>query len=57
VWRQDDNGNRFLIADSLSQDEAAKMVRELEHGGHKQVYWSEQDSEHSNGTEMKTRLF
>jgi hypothetical protein len=50
VWRQDDNGNRFLIARDLPQEEASKMVQELERRGHKQVYWSEQDTEEPNET-------
>ncbi|HTJ66068.1 MAG TPA: hypothetical protein VL551_00940 [Actinospica sp.] len=40
VWRQDDNGNRYLV--SAHEDEAAARARaaELESGVvHKQTYW------------------
>jgi len=40
VWRQDDNGNRYLV--STHPDEAAALLRvaELESGvAHKQTYW------------------
>ena len=40
VWRQDDNGNRYLV--SAHADEAAARVRlaDLESGVvHKQTYW------------------
>lgn len=42
VWRQDDNGNRYLV--SAHSDEAAARLRvaELESGvAHKQTYWVE----------------
>ncbi|WP_084315977.1 hypothetical protein [Actinospica robiniae] len=46
VWRQDDNGNRYLV--SAHPDVAAARIRvaELESGvAHKQTYWvSERDS-------------
>jgi hypothetical protein len=41
VWRQDDSGNRFLVALGLSHSDAAKMVSEFEQRGHKQSYWAE----------------
>ena len=41
VWRQDENGNTFLVKGGLSQSEALWLVREYEQKGHKQVYWAE----------------
>lgn len=41
VHRQDDNGNRFLVATGLSRVEAERLSAELESRGHKQVYWVE----------------
>jgi hypothetical protein len=43
VWRIDDNGNTFAVRQSLSREEAARLVAELEARGHKQTYWAEQD--------------
>jgi hypothetical protein len=39
VWRRDDNGNIFLIKDGLDENDAFRIVRELEDTGHKQSYW------------------
>jgi hypothetical protein len=39
--RQDDNGNRFVVATNLNREEAERMVVEFEARGHKQVYWIE----------------
>ena len=51
VWRQDDNGNRYLV--SAHADEAAARVRlaDLESGVvHKQTYWiSERAVPHQAG--------
>ncbi len=44
VWRQDDNGNVFLVKNGLSIPEAQNLLRELESGGHKQTYWIKEDS-------------
>ncbi len=38
VWRQDDNGNRFVVERHLSREEALALVAELEARGHKQLY-------------------
>lgn len=43
VLRQDDNGNRFVMAAGLSREEAEQMVRTFEARGHKQLYWVEAD--------------
>ena len=41
VWRQDDNGNQFLVRSGLDRDAAEKLVAELESHRHKQHYWIE----------------
>lgn len=41
VWRQDDNGNRFLVQSDLSRDAAQLVARDFEARGHKQTYWIE----------------
>lgn len=38
VWRQDDNGNVFLVKDDLTEAAAQRLVRDLESRGHKQTY-------------------
>jgi hypothetical protein len=42
VWRQDDNGNRFEVQAGLPEDQARRLVAELEARGHKQAYWAAQ---------------
>jgi hypothetical protein len=44
VWRQDDNGNVFLVQDGLTEADALRLVRDLESKGHKQTYWVRGDS-------------
>ncbi len=39
AWRQDDNGNIFLVQDRLTENDAFRLVREFEDKGHKQTYW------------------
>lgn len=39
LWRQDDNGNRFLIARFDSAEAAEAEQRRYEALGHKQTYW------------------
>ncbi|MEV8098802.1 (deoxy)nucleoside triphosphate pyrophosphohydrolase [Kitasatospora sp. NPDC085879] len=41
VMRQDDNGNRFLVATGLGRAEAEALAAEFEARGHKQLYWVE----------------
>ena len=41
VLRQDDNGNRFVVAEGLTKAEAESRVAELTARGHKQSYWCE----------------
>jgi hypothetical protein len=39
VWRQDENGNRFEVAQRQSRAEAEKLAAMMEMRGHKQTYW------------------
>jgi len=39
VWRQDDNGNIYLVKDRITEIDAFNLVREYEGKGHKQSYW------------------
>jgi hypothetical protein len=40
VWRQDDNGNAFLMQANLTMCEATALVERYERQGHKQCYWA-----------------
>lgn len=44
VLRQDDNRNRFVVAEGLSRAEAEARVAALAARGHKQTYWCETES-------------
>ncbi|GIF37945.1 hypothetical protein [Actinoplanes xinjiangensis] len=39
VWRQDDNGNRFVVTKRAVRAEAEELAAEMEARGHKQLYW------------------
>jgi hypothetical protein len=39
LWRQDDNGNRFLVDTYDNLAEAEKRLAELSRIPHKQTYW------------------
>lgn len=39
LWRQDDNGNRFLVGRYPTLDEAEAQLAELTRTPHKQSYW------------------
>lgn len=39
LWRQDDNGHRFLVGSYQSRDEAERQLAELTRCQHKQMYW------------------
>lgn len=41
LWRQDDNGNRFLVAEFESHGSADARMEELTRSPHKQMYWIE----------------
>jgi hypothetical protein len=38
-WRQDDNGNKFLIEKTRCRADAMSKLRPMEDSGHKQFYW------------------
>jgi hypothetical protein len=38
VHRQDDNGNRFIVATGLSREEAKRLAAMFEGRGHKQAH-------------------
>jgi hypothetical protein len=39
VWRQDDNGNTFIVRITRCGADARRMIRRLESVPHKQTYW------------------
>lgn len=41
VMRQDDNGNRFVVASTLTEGEARLLSASYEQRAHKQMYWVE----------------
>lgn len=41
VMRQDDNDNRFEVAEGLTEDAARARADALATGGHRQLYWAE----------------
>lgn len=42
LWRQDDNGNRFLIDTYDNRPDAEKRLADLAMVPHKQIYWIEE---------------
>jgi len=52
LWRQDDNGGRFLVGRYSRRTEAEAKLVELSRGAHKQFYWiGEADRDSAKGTE------
>lgn len=51
LWRQDDNGIRFLVEKFPSKELAGQRLAELARGQHKQIYWicEDQDSANASG--------
>jgi hypothetical protein len=41
LMRQDDNGNRYRVADFPTHDEAEQARKQYEARGHRQIYWVE----------------
>jgi len=41
VMRQDDNGNRYVVADQLTEPEAQGLAATYAARAHKQMYWVE----------------
>lgn len=50
LWRQDDNGNRFLVATLADEAEARARLVELSSLSHRQIYWIERETEPSAAT-------
>ena len=49
VLRVDDNGNRFVVAECATEDEARRIADAFTARGHKQTYWVECDGEDGEG--------
>ncbi len=45
LWRQDDNGNRFLVGIYGDHATAERMLAELTRTPHKQYYWITETTE------------
>jgi len=45
VVRQDDNGNRYLVAEHLTEEQARVLAADLEARAHKQIYELEEELE------------
>ncbi len=43
VWRQDDNGQSYVVETHLNEADAGLLVAELEGSAHKQTYWATRD--------------
>lgn len=41
LWRQDDNGHKYLVETFSCKTDAIKAMKEFESRGHKQTYWFE----------------
>lgn len=39
IWRQDDNGNQFVVDSYPTFEAAVQSKQSLEDSGHKQFYW------------------
>ncbi len=45
LWRQDDNGNSFLVGTYSDRAAAEQKLAELTHTPHKQSYWITETNE------------
>ncbi len=45
LWRQDDNGNRFLVGTFIDRAAAESRLAELARTPHKQAYWITEKAE------------
>lgn len=54
VMRQDDNGNRYVIASQLTESEARLLSAAYEARGHKQMYWVEISPGHPPASASRT---
>jgi allophanate hydrolase subunit 2 len=50
LWRQDDNGNRFLVGDFPDRATAEARLAELNRSFHKQTYWISGTGDECNTT-------
>lgn len=41
LWRQDDNGQRFIVGRFATHADAEQRLQQLTHVPHKQIYWIE----------------
>ncbi len=48
LWRQDDNGNRFLIGEFTDRAHAERRLADLCRNIHKQTYWISEKREDSD---------
>ena len=49
IFRLDDNGNRFVVAECVSEEEARRLADAFAARGHKQAYWVECDGIDTEG--------
>ncbi|MFA5505404.1 MAG: hypothetical protein WC423_08265 [Vulcanimicrobiota bacterium] len=56
LWRQDDNGNRFLISTFTKLDDAERELGTVKSKGHKQHYWLAAKEEAESGTTDAERI-
>jgi hypothetical protein len=45
LWRQDDNGNRFLVAVFSDRTAAEESLAEIGRSLHRQIYWISEKNE------------
>jgi hypothetical protein len=45
LWRQDDNGNRYLVGDFASRELAESSLSDLTRSHHKQTYWISENAD------------
>jgi hypothetical protein len=43
VWRQDDNGQVFLVKNGLTETDALRLVREFDSKGDEYSYWAKEN--------------
>ena len=51
VWRQDDNGNRFLVGSYPTRELAQARISELSRTQHKQTYWISEEPVEAAGSD------
>jgi len=52
LWRQDDNGQRFLVGRYHNLDDAEQQLAELTRTRHKQMYWITRTADVNEGSEQ-----